>query len=147
LHRLLNDNQKNWQALRDIAVLKLYYEKDPQTARRYGVSALHVVKDRLERGVLEVPYPERVVADIRALVGLCLLAEGNADVAQTLAMQALEEDDDCFRAHNVFGLLYIQQGKTVQAMRSLCASLRLKPDQPEIKRWLEDAFNRRSRVT
>lgn len=140
LQRLLNDNPKNWQALKNMAEIYLYYENDPQTARAHAAGALQVVNDYLKAGVLDVASPSGVVADLRALIGLCLLVQGHAEDAQLLAGQALQEDDDCYRAHNIFGLLYMQQGKIVPAMRSLGTSLRLMPDQPEIKRWLEAAL-------
>jgi Tfp pilus assembly protein PilF len=115
-------------------------QSDPQSAHYYATQSLQVIMGLRGRGMMGDAAPDSVFADIHALVGMCFLLQGRYEEAQALAGQALSEDEGCHWAHNIFGRIYLQQGKIVPAMRSFSASLRLKPDQPDIQRWLEEAL-------
>ncbi len=141
LQRLLQDYPHQWQALQNLA--EVYLEMgDTASAHDSASLALQAVRDLYQRKALHVRFPEAIFADLHALLGLCFLFQENSSAAQTLAAQALEEDPECFRAFNVFGLLYIRQGKTLPALRSLTRSLLLNPDQPEIQKWMEEALGK-----
>jgi tetratricopeptide (TPR) repeat protein len=141
LERLLTGNRNHWQALQKKA--EIYLEQgDAYSAHNHAAQALTVVKDLHARHVLRVRDPLRVFAGIHGLLGMCFLLEGNHDEAQVFANLALSEDSRCYQAYNVFGRMHLRQGDIVRAMRSFSVSLRLKPDQPEIQRWLEEASGR-----
>jgi tetratricopeptide (TPR) repeat protein len=140
LNRLFNDNARHWRGLQDMAEIYLEQEKI-DAAHGQAALALEVVHDLLNRRLLNVAFPKHVLADLHAILGMCYLRKGQESDAQMIAAKALEEYAGCYRAHNIFGLMYVGQERIVSAMRSFGASLRLKPDQPEIQCWLEEALS------
>ncbi len=72
------------------------------------------------------PYPVYSLAMVS-------LREGNAEEAESYALEALRLDDKSAYAHDVLGLAYARQGRIVQALQSLARAARLAPDEAFIR--------------
>ena len=112
---------------------------DMESARQYAAYALRFIKSQQERQP-DRESQEKLLANFHAILGWRQVLLGEIGDAKTLAGRALDEDPDCYRAHNAFGLAYLREGDVFQAMRSFSRSMTIHPHQPEIERWLEEAL-------
>jgi tetratricopeptide (TPR) repeat protein len=144
IQRLLNSHPYHLQALRDMAEICLQ-QADTASAHAYAAQALRILMEARRPGIAYSHFSEGMLGDLHAILGLCLVFQSRYEDAQILANQALSENPRCYRAYNVFGLMHLHQGHISRAMRSFGVSLRLKPDQPEIQHWLEEALEQKSR--
>jgi tetratricopeptide (TPR) repeat protein len=78
--------------------------------------------------------PDR--AEALAVYGLFLLEIGQRDEARTRLTEALRCDPDHVMAHVHLGDVAIKQGKTAEAIEHYEAALRLRPEWPELTRYL-----------
>ena len=139
LHKLIQDDRNKIEALKMTAEI-LLDAGDPNAAHVYAGQALQAIRDKASRGTLSAYSARIATAAMQAVAAASLFDQEKYDDALSLAAEALRADPRCYRAHNVFGRHHVRSGNIVPAMRSFMASLRIKPDQPDIERWLATAL-------
>lgn len=80
--------------------------------------------------------------DYHLLRGLAFLGKKDTGRAQEELLQAVQIYDSDTRALNALGRVYIQTGQKEKARQALEASLRLNPEQPEIRKLLSELDKR-----
>jgi len=139
LHKLIAADRNHIEAMKMSAEIDLELG-NPQVAQIAASRALHAIRSKLARGVLDASAAAPQIADMQALAATSLFDQSNYDNALQLAGESLRADPQCYRALNVFGRDYLRKAKIVPAVRSFLASLRINSNQPEIERWLKQGM-------
>jgi tetratricopeptide (TPR) repeat protein len=101
----------------------LYKNKDYKAAAEHFRATLRI-------------KPGRLYA--RTQLAWCMNEMGQLAEAEALAKETLRDYPDDSDAHNVLGAIYVKQDKTGAAIAEYRASLETQPNQPQIKKYVDN---------